>query len=201
MHLSALFAATALAGLAAADNWNKHPPPQPHFTCKPRHEQRYKGDWERNRCLTLDEVKCIDAQWDALFNGINDGGAAARQVLAPNFKYFSQSESWTTPGNRYYGVNATGDPYPFDYPPLYNRETLIKAYSGLMLNTSYVSGPYVVSCDSYAAYWRGNLQPSGVHGPTNGIDMIFLHPGTYDIEAAFTEYNTLAYVADPVAGL
>lgn len=197
--LSAVCAALVTA--AAAYDYHKQPSNLV-LNCKAREDRKFPDDNRRDRCLTWDEAICIQRAWDSIFTGIKDGGAVAREVLAPELVYYSQSDWWTTPGNPYYGANATG-PYPYEYPPLYsNREQLIAAYVNYpVTGASYATGPYIVSCDSFATYWRGNLGQltargiNSTKGRVNGIDMLFIRPGTYQIEAAFSEYNTLAYIA------
>lgn len=76
------------------------------ITCKDPSERHYADDCIRNRCLRYDEAKCIQEQWDSIFSGITDGGAAARDVIAENLRYYSQSEWWTTPGNPYFPVGT-----------------------------------------------------------------------------------------------
>jgi hypothetical protein len=61
----------------------------------------------RHRCLRHEEVVQLKDQWVAIFSGIQDQ-AKAKALFADNFVLYSQTQWYITPGNPYYGPNATG---------------------------------------------------------------------------------------------
>jgi hypothetical protein len=86
--------------------------------------------------------------------------------------------------------------WPDTYPPIFSSRDEFLEYLKLLEDCqAYINGPVIVGCDSFAIYWKGKL----LNNPDKryyGIDMVFLRPGTYQIETVYTEYNSLAFAVD-----